>query len=79
MKPAKRDSSIEFLHDNEFGNLSIKIDKRDPVPLLQNYPVLQSLSRQFYFVVKMNQIGDRCKVKFNFEKIKKELEHNLYR
>ena len=31
-REAKKDSSIEFLHDNENGHLSLKIDKREVVP-----------------------------------------------
>ena len=35
-REAKKDSSIEFLHDNENGNLSLKIDKREVVLLVKN-------------------------------------------
>ena len=76
-RPAKKDSSIEFQHDNQKGDLRIKIDKRDPVILLLDHAVLKGLGKQFFFVVSMTQKGDRCKVKFNFEKIHKKLKQNL--
>ncbi len=39
-KAAKKDSSIEFLHDIEKGDLRLKIDKREPVVLILGNPIL---------------------------------------
>lgn len=76
-RAAKKDSTIEFLHDNELGDLRIKIDKRDPVILLTNHHVLKKIGQKFYFVVSMTVKGDRCKVKHNFDKIHRKLQTNL--